>query len=365
MDNSQSHIINNYRDNEWYDIQVINDLFVAAIAEGVFGPNATHQNLLRSSEGIMHGFVHLEKKADDAFSAEYKNDLPKGLTIISSALKERENNYTFWYSTVFEFIDLFPDLVFIPINRNDNHYTILILQPEKEKAYYYDSLGGNNRKLEKYCRQELRYDYEYNHIVIQQDGSSCGPAIVDFARRAFTLFSEGKDINIEGLHKFGHGGSERQKDRIKQMRNEQKELLNGYKTGFSIEFAGYKDDNFVHNNNYDLPHNEYLDGMGKKNHLRRGVLANDTNNNSNQHNASNSQNQPALAAWLSAALGVILGVVVTQQSNINDAAVLFLTKVIKANEAAANVIFSLSGIALISVVFGAIGYAVGKEIEKS
>lgn len=348
MMKQSKHIISSYKDQEKYDIQVVSDLLLAGIIAGNFGPNAVHQHLVRDDAG----FINLKKKDENSFEAEYKANLPKKLTIISNVLKAKEDNSVFWGQTVFEFTILSPDLVFIPMNRNDNHYTILILMPGKKQAYYYDPLGKNSTELEKYCKKELGYTYTYNNRAIQKDFNSCGPAMIDFASYAYNLFSQGKEINTEELATFGWNGSKEERDRVKQIRDGQKKALDGYKTGFSIEFRMHYDLVYANkvmqrNINYTFPHKEHIDLGASKRLSSVG--------NSNWH---------TLSSWLSASLGMIFGVVITQQAKINEAATSFLVRAIKVDESSANVIFSLTGIAITAAIFAIIGYYIGKELER-
>ncbi|CAG8465145.1 11364_t:CDS:1 [Cetraspora pellucida] len=101
-----------------------------------------------------------------------------------------------------EITDNSKELVFIPVNNLNYHWSLLVYQVKEKKFWHWDTLGGANyqyvkplvKELVEQIRQvrNIKEDYLERYLIKQHElrqnnGSDCGIAVIAIMRRIIKL----------------------------------------------------------------------------------------------------------------------------------------------------------------------------------
>jgi Ulp1 family protease len=94
------------------------------------------------------------------------------------------------------------DLIFIPVNNPNFHWSLLVYETSAKKFWHYDTLGGVNWKYIKTLSKELLQKIHSlnieldkylvkQHDIKQGNGYDCGVAVVAITKRIRELWKQG------------------------------------------------------------------------------------------------------------------------------------------------------------------------------
>ncbi|CAG8566750.1 15605_t:CDS:1, partial [Racocetra fulgida] len=115
---------------------------------------------------------------------------------------KRKNDPLIFKELLTELTNFKGELVFIPVNNPNFHWSLLVFEVKTKKLYHYDTLGGANYQYVKPLVRELleqirgvrnikeEYLSKYfvpKHGIRQNNGSDCGIAVIAIMRRIIEL----------------------------------------------------------------------------------------------------------------------------------------------------------------------------------
>jgi len=226
----QPHRLITLPQGEKYISYEIDDLLTAAMLKGVFDINDVKPLHAEFFSGRVYatnnGFIDFKIKNTDTFEGQYVslNDVSMENRVV---ICTNETPYEIINRRQYiNIIEKNPRLVIMPISLYD-HFTLLALQPQTKRAYYYDSMGRKNDDIKNWCENTLGYSYIHNTKHLQIDGTSCGPSVVNFAIHAVDCVKNNREISADGIPQFGCGifSSSAANKEISDMLQRQKDLL--------------------------------------------------------------------------------------------------------------------------------------------
>jgi len=344
----KSHAVVNYPEEQQYGGKDVNDIF--------FASGLDKKLYIKGRSPIYWDAKHFRdfRFADDEFEAEYVGDndgWAAGRVIICSLLERPSKGEIAELCSVT--VAANPALVIIPIRKGEEpHFTVLILDPQRQEAYYFDSNGRNGLSCQECC-ETLKYQYAFNKKKLQYDKTSCGPGIIKFSLLVVECIEQGLRIGDVQMPEFGFSPVSSRRKNAGEMIEGQKALLYcinksnnkiPLQTGFSQHIFSRATDltspsnfeNMVIGNIYTFPNlqclGDYEDGK-----------------------------EYSLLMFLCGITGTALGFFVSQQDAVNAEVTRFLIRILATQYASASMTSS-AAITTIGGLLGFVGGAIGDEI---
>jgi len=388
------HRVMKMRIDDIYHNLDIDDLFMAAILnrhfniEDVKPLHAGFFSNRENSDDTEYGFIDFKPKNTNVLGeAEILNTFESVCVKLDDvSMENRVIIYNVDYTNNIinkqrytDIINKNPKLALIPVY-TPGHFTLLALEPQTKRAYYYDSMGRKNDDIKNWCENTLGYSYRYNTKWLQTDEVSCGPSIVNFAMHAVDCIKNNRKITAEGMPKFGCGmfSSIAEMKEIANIRRWQKNLLyfkdeNGKKMPFQATSCAKMEkyqDNYLRLNDqkkapilgqlYEFPHCGARPGPYTNKNLYTDPDTENTVYSTKYYEIAIKiqRRGTAIGVLLGIITGAALGVI-AQKTEISTV----LTELLKVTSQQADIIFTVSTCIAMGAILGLIGNLSARAVD--